>query len=155
MISRRYVVSVTIMAAVIPLTAFAAECNYFGTPYSFAVFGKWFIFSAVGMRLFVAGLMQILRPSFTAKQIFHIDGTECLPVIRELGFANVCFGLAGIISFFKPEWREMSAFCSGIYYGLAGIQHIVKKPAGANETFALVTDMGIFAVLAAYVLCFL
>jgi hypothetical protein len=98
-------------------------------------------FSAVGLRLFIAGIQQFLRPSFTAKEIFHITSPKSLPIVRELGFANICFGLLGIMSFFKPEWRIVSAFASSVYYALAALQHIIKTPAGGNELFALITDV--------------
>jgi len=57
--------------------------------------GKWFIFSAVGLRLFIAGLRQTLNPSFTAESIFHIKDKESFVIVKELGFANICMGTAG------------------------------------------------------------
>lgn len=120
------------------------------TTFSFELFGKWFIFSAVGLRLFLAGIKQTTNPAFTAKEIFHIYSPDSLPIVRELGFANLCFGLIGIISLFMPQWRVVSAFGSGLYYGIAGLQHVFKKPAGVNEMFALVTDILIFILLLVY-----
>jgi hypothetical protein len=72
--------------------------------------------------------------------------------VRELGFANICFGLVGIVSLFRPGWRVVSAFGSGIYYAFAALQHMVKKPASANEAFALWTDVVVFGVLLGYLL---
>ena len=115
-----------------------------------SLFGKWFIFSAVGVRLFVAGIKQAIDPAFTAKQIFQMEHQESYPVIRELGFANICFGLIGILSLFFPEWRTVSAFGSGLYFGIAGIQHVLTKPEGINEIIALVSDLFIFILLAVY-----
>lgn len=117
---------------------------------SFGLFGKWFIFSAVGVRLFIAGIKQTADPAFTAKEIFHLQNPESYPIVRELGFANLCFGLIGIMSLFFPQWRVVSAFGSGLYYGIAGLQHFLKKPAGVNEKFAMVTDLLIFLVLLVY-----
>ncbi|MBN8788397.1 MAG: hypothetical protein J0I84_15000 [Terrimonas sp.] len=94
---------------------------------TFELFCKWFIFSAVGLRLFLAGIKQVKNPEFTAKQIFHVESADCFPILRELGFANICFGLVGIVSLFRPDWRIVSAFASGLYYGIAGIQHELKK----------------------------
>ena len=34
--------------------------------------GKWFVFWAVGVRLFIAGLRQVFQPQFTAETIFEI-----------------------------------------------------------------------------------
>lgn len=150
--NKRYFISVSIMTFLIPATGFFAEHLLQRTALTFGLFGKWFIFSAVGLRLFVAGLQQTAKPAFTAKEIFHIDSPETLPVVRELGFANLCFGLVGIVSLFKPEWRTVSAFASGLYYVMAGLLHLLKKPASANETFALWTDLAIFFVLAVYFL---
>lgn len=148
--NKRYFISVSLMTFVIPAAGFFAEHGLQGIPLTFASFGKWFIFSAAGLRLLVAGVQQTVKPSFTAKEIFHINDPGSFPVVRELGFANLCFGLVGIISLFKPEWRVVSAFASGLYYAMAGLMHLVKKPASANETFALWTDLLIFMVLAIY-----
>lgn len=138
------------MTFVIPVTGFIAEHLTAVVPLTFELYGKWFIFSAVGLRLLVAGIQQTIKPAFTAKEIFHIDNPQSFPLVREIGFANLCFGLVGILSLFKPEWRIVSAFASGIYYGLAGLQHAIKKPAGINEKFALWTDVLIFALLLIY-----
>lgn len=138
------------MTFVIPVAGFVIEHFSKGIPLTFELFAKWFIFSAVGLRLLLAGIQQTVKPAFTAKEIFHIDSPGSFPIVRELGFANLCFGLVGIISLLKPEWRIVSAFASGLYYGIAGLQHLIKKPVGANEAFALWTDLIIFAVLAAY-----
>jgi hypothetical protein len=99
----------------------------------------------------MAGIRQITNPAFTLKEIFHIQSTDSYTVVRELGFANLCFGLIGIISLFIPQWRIVSAFGSGLYYGIAGLNHFIKKPVGANERLALVTDIIIFMVLGVYV----
>jgi len=79
-----------------------------------------------------------------------MNSNESHPILRELGFANLCFGLVGIMSLFFPQWRVVSAFGSGLYYGIAGFQHLIKKPVGGNELFALVTDIIIFVLLLVY-----
>jgi hypothetical protein len=149
-INKQYFIVVSLLTFVIPLAAFIIEHLTTNAPLSFILFGKWFIFSAVGLRLAIAGVRQISKPGFTAKEIFHIESAESWPIVRELGFANLCFGLVGIISLFKPDWRNVSSFASGIYYALAGILHLQKKSAGANEQFALWTDLFIFALLTIY-----
>ena len=148
--SKKYFISVSLMTFVIPAAFFFAEHALQNSALTFELFGKWFIFSAVGLRLLVAGIQQSTKPAFTAKEIFHIDSPDCYPIVRELGFANICFGLVGIISLFKPDWRIVSAFASGVYYAFAALLHIVKKPVSMNEKFALWTDLIIFAVLLAY-----
>lgn len=145
-----YIISVSVLTFIIPLIGCLAEFKVSGEVLNFTLFCKWFIFSAVGLRLFLAGIKQVKNPAFTAKQIFHIDSPDSFPILRELGFANICFGLVGIISLFKQEWMIVSAFASGIYYGIAGFQHALKKTAGINEKFALWTDLFIFAVLLIY-----
>ena len=149
-ISKPYLISVTITAIVLPVVAFIAEHFINSTPLTFELFGKWFIFSAAGLRLFIAGIKQSTNPAFTAKQIFHIESSDSFPIVRELGFANICFGLVGIVSLFKPEWRIVSAFASGIYYAFAALLHIIKKPAGKNEQLALWSDLLIAAILLIY-----
>jgi len=150
-INKLYITSVSVLTFAFPVIASLVQV-FLDTDrdFSFALFGKWFIFSAVGLRLLLAGIKQTADPAFTAKGIFHITSAEVLPVIRELGFANICFGLIGIVSLFLPAWRIVSAFGSGLYYGIAGFQHLLKKPAGVNEKFALVTDILIFIFLLVY-----
>lgn len=148
--NRFYIISVTALTFVIPIIALVVEHFVANATFTFELFSKWFIFSAVGLRLFLAGIKQVKNPEFTAKQIFHIDGPASFPILRELGFANICFGLVAIVSLFKPEWRIVSAFASGIYYGIAGVQHGLKKTSGVNEKFALWTDLIIFILLLAY-----
>ncbi|HSZ86390.1 MAG TPA: DUF6790 family protein [Puia sp.] len=149
--NKKYIVSVSILIFILPAICTFAEIVFYKQQiFSFELFGKWFIFSAVGLRLFLAGVKQTTDPAFTAQEIFHIDNAESFPIVRELGFANLCFGLIGIISLFLPQWRIVSACGSGLYYGIAGFQHLFKKPASVNETFALITDIIIFIFLAIY-----
>ena len=149
MINKPYVIGVSLLTFVLPVASLCVEHFIKGADISLVALGKWFVFYAVGVRLFVAGIRQTFKPAFTAKVIFHMEGTESYPVIRELGFANLCFGLIGLVSLFLPGWRVVSVFGSGIYYGLAGVQHALQKEAGVNERFALYTDWVIFGVLAA------
>ena len=149
-INKQYFIVVSVLTFVLPAIACAVEYVINNTSLTLALLGKWFIFSAVGLRLFLAGVRQTTKPSFTAKEIFHIDNADSFPIVIELGFANLCFGLVGIISLFKPEWRVVSAFASGLYYAFAGLMHLIKKPSGANEKFALWTDLIIFAILCLY-----
>jgi hypothetical protein len=147
----QYIVVVSVLTFVFPVVCTIGQILISkDTTFSFALFGRWFIFSAVGLRLFLAGIKQTTNPLFTAKEIFHINSSDSLPIVRELGFANLCFGLIGIVSLFMPQWRIVSAFGSGLYYGIAGLQHLLKKPAGINEMFALVTDILIFISLVIY-----
>jgi len=150
-INKEYIIVVSSLTFLLPLAAVFIEISLNNTIiFSFHLLGKWFIFSAVGLRLFLAGIKQTTDPAFTAKEIFHIHNPESFPIVRELGFANLCFGLTGILSLFLPQWRIVSAFASGLYYGIAGLQHLLKKTAGINEQFALVTDIIIFIFLLVY-----
>ena len=114
--------------------------------------GKWFTFWAVGLRLFTAGIRQVAKPAFTAKDIFHLDSEECLVLVRELGYANICLGATAIISLFIPAWRVAAAFAGGLYMGIAGVNHIIKKPGTPNEVLAMVSDMFILIVMAIYIM---
>src|ERR1700733_4756781 len=100
-ISKPYLISVTALTIVLPVVAFIAEHCITDAALTFELFGKWFVFSAVGLRLFVAGIKQSTNPAFTAKEIFQIESRDSFPIVRELGFANICFGLIGIVSLFK------------------------------------------------------
>ncbi|MCC6287971.1 MAG: hypothetical protein IT249_08800 [Chitinophagaceae bacterium] len=51
---------------------------------------------------------------------------------------------------FMQQWGLVRTFGSGLYYGIAGLQHVLIKSAGINEMFALVTNISIFLLLLAY-----
>jgi hypothetical protein len=155
-LNKQYIIAVSALTFLAPAIASAIEVLINKDEvFSFFITGKWFIFSAVGLRLFLAGIKQATNPAFTAKEIFHLNSPDSFPILRELGFANLCFGLIGIISLFLPHWRIVSAFGSGLYYGIAGFQHLLKKSVGANEKFALVTDILIFIFLLIYFVKFI
>lgn len=150
-VNKKYIVVVSVLTFILPLLCSVAQVLLnTDSIFSADLFGKWFIFSAVGLRLFIAGIKQTTDPAFTAKEIFHLTNPDSFPIVRELGFANLCFGLVGILSLFLPQWRVVSAFGSGLYYGIAGLQHLLKKPVGTNEKFALITDLIIFLFLLVY-----
>lgn len=114
--------------------------------------GKWFVFWPVGVRLFLAGLRQYFQPRFTAEKIFDIKNDEALPIVQELGLANLSMGLLGIISLMLPAFVLPTAIVGGLFYGLAGINHMVRGGRNVNCTIAMISDLFIFLVLAAYVL---
>lgn len=155
-VNKSYIISIIALIFVLPLLSLFAEwllrTNVINVASSA---GKWFIFYAGGLRLFIAGIRQITNPSFTAKKIFHFKTDESFFVIKELGFANVCLGLTGVISICLMQWRVVSAFSCGLYYGLAGLGHFARKTAAGNEKFAMITDIIAFIILMVYVFAIL
>jgi uncharacterized protein DUF6790 len=113
--------------------------------------GRWWAFWAVGVRLFVAGLRQVIEPQFTAKEIFGSDDPGALPIVREVGFGNLAFGSLGVLSLFRPDWVVPAAIVGGIYYGLAGAGHIAQKNKNPKEWTAMLSDFGVSLILAAFI----
>jgi hypothetical protein len=106
--------------------------------------GKWFIFYGVGIRLFTAGISQASNPAFTGS-IFKMKTQDSFVIIRELGFANIAMGVMGVLSVLNNNWRVLAAVTGGLFLGLAGIQHLFKKPDSQNELIAMLYDL--FALL--------
>jgi len=145
-----YFINVVSTMLVLPVASILIErANHTAVPI-WPLIGEWFVFWAVGVRLVIAGLRQVTKPSFTANEIFRISGVESLPIVRELGFSNLCVGTGGILSLLKPEWTAIIAIVGGLYFGIAGVQHVIKKPASVNEGIAMVSDLWIFIVLGLY-----
>jgi hypothetical protein len=145
-----YLVSVLLFMLILPVASILVQTLVQSSPLNWLLIGKWFVFWVVGVRLFTAGIRQVAKPEFTAREIFHLEGEESFVVIRELGFANICMGLLGILSLLKVEWCQLAAIGGGLYFGLAGLLHIIKKPVSTNETIALVSDLYIFVLMALY-----
>jgi hypothetical protein len=146
-----YLINVLATMLILPLLSIALEAVIKKIPLSLELTAKYFIGWAIGVRLLIAGLRQSTRPQFTAEQIFNIrDGGESLPIIRELGFGNICLGLIGIISFFNSQWRLPAAVAGGLYFGLAGLLHAFRKAATRNELIAKISDLFIFGIALLY-----
>ncbi|BAU55799.1 DUF6790 family protein [Mucilaginibacter gotjawali] len=148
--SKGYFAVIMLLMLLLPIISIAIDTYYNPDMALMALTGKWFVFWAIGVRLFTAGLRQAAKPAFTAQHIFHINDAGSQVIVRELGFANVCMGLIGILSILLPGWCPAAAFVGGLYMGIAGVHHIIKKPAGANEVIAMVSDLFIFLVMAIY-----
>ncbi|MCB2356509.1 DUF6790 family protein [Clostridium estertheticum] len=104
---------------------------------------KWCVFGGVGLRLFTAGLKQALTPEFTSKSIFDVTDVKAFPIVRELGFANICFGFIGIISLFMFNFRLVAAIIGVLYYSLALFQHLIREKKNSTEMFVTITDLSI------------
>jgi hypothetical protein len=147
-----YYVSVILLMLLFPLGSITAETAYYHSQLPLmALIGKWFVFWAAGVRLFIAGLRQIVQPRFTSGHIFGIKGDDALPLVRELGLANVATGLVGILSLFEPQFALPVAIAATIFYGGAGIGHVAKAHRNGLENTAMISDLAASAVFAAFV----
>lgn len=146
-----YFIAVLLLLLVFPTTSVIIEALYSTGVDIMWLIGKWFVFWACGVRLFVAGIMQTLRPEFTAKSIFDIDAPAAHAIVREVGFGNLAMGALGLASLFEPAWLVPAAIVGGLYYGLAGLGHLVRH-GNLKEKFALWSDLAIFALLAVFVI---
>lgn len=99
-----YLGMITLTMLILPLLSIGGE--YALAPDADLAFliGKWFVFWAMGVRLMLAGLRQILDPAFTAKTIFKIKDPDARKVVVELGFGNVAIALLGLLSVYRTDW---------------------------------------------------
>ncbi len=152
-VNKLYLISVLLFMLILPVIFISKELTSGDGRYDLiAASGKWFVFWGVGLRLITAGMRQVMKPEFTTKEIFHLNDMRAAVIVKELGLANICFGLTAMISLFIPGWRPAAAFAGGLYFGLAGVQHIIKKPVSENEIIAMVSDIFITIVLAGYLI---
>lgn len=148
-----YYLTVALLMFVFPIASILIEILGFKAPAALVlVLGKWFTFWAVGARLFLAGLRQTIQPRFTAETILGIKGDAPLHVVQELGFANISIGVIGLVSIFSGAWVMPAAIAGCLFYGFAGARHVVQRNRNALENTAMVSDLFIFVVLAAYVI---
>ena len=113
----------------------------------FGLTAKWFVFWAVGIRLFTAGMRQALQPRFTAAEIFEIPNPASHPIVREVAFGNLSMGTLGMCSLFHPGWLVPAAVVGGLYYWLTGLLHLVRKDKNVLEQTVMITDAFAFVVL--------
>jgi hypothetical protein len=147
-----YLGAIVLLMLVLPLFSVAAQAPMLPDAAALmGLVGKWFTFWGVGARLLLAGLMQVFRPHFTAGDIFGIGDPGALAIVREVGFGNLAIGTLGLLSLFFPDFLLPAAIAGGLYYGLAGIGHAMRKDRNVKEQVALVSDLLIFVLLAGFV----
>jgi len=146
-----YLASVVLFMALFPVGSIAVDHFYFhGAAPLLSLTGKWFVFWGAGVRLFLAGLRQLFQPRFTAEQIFEVHGDDVLPVVRELGVANLGTGTAGMVSLAQPSFVLPVALIAAIFYGIAGVLHVMASKRNRNENIAMISDLVVFVIFAAY-----
>jgi hypothetical protein len=147
-----YLAAIVLLMLVLPLLSVAGETPMLPDASALmGLIGKWFTFWGVGVRLFLAGVMQVFRPHFTAEDVFGIGDPAAHGLVREIGFGNLAMGTLGILSLFFPDFLLSAAIVGGLFYGLAGIGHAMRKDRNAKEQAALVSDLLIFLLLAVFV----
>lgn len=147
-----YLGMILLLMAALPILSIVAEYWMSSGGLDFVqVAGRWFVFWSVGVRLVLAGLRQTVQPAFTAQTIFRISDPEALKVVQELGFGNLAIGLLGIVAVLAPAWLMPAAVAGALFYGLAGIKHVLNAEWTRLEAIAMVSDLAIAAVLIAYV----
>jgi len=147
-----YLLIVLLLMLVLPAGSIYVEHSYLhSTAPTMLLVGKWFVFWSAGVRLVLAGLRQFFQPRFTSEQIFGIKSDDALPLVRELGVANFATGVVGIISLAKPSFILPVAISATIFYGVAGIRHVAESDRTRNENVAMISDLFIALILAAYI----
>lgn len=143
-----YEISIIIFFLLLPLAGVIIDISIlkFRTDI-FNLMFRWFVFSGVGLRLLSAGLKQATNPSFTANKIFNVNDEKSFPIVREVGLANISFGIIGVLSFFFPVFRLAASVSGSLYFGLAGSLHFFSKKRCNGEVFAMISDYFIFFVL--------
>ena len=116
-----------------------------------AIVGKWFVFWAVGMRLLIAGLRQIVQPRYTAETILGVKDPDAMLIVRELGFANTAIGSAGLGSIYLASWVLPVAVIGAIFYALAGINHVTHRSKNTLQNVAMTSDF--FAATVLLIFC--
>ena len=117
------------------------------TAFGAAVVGKWFVFWAVGVRLLLAGVRQILQPRYTAETILGMKNLDSLILVRELGFANIAIGCIGVGSVIAPAWVLPAAIAGTIFYGFAGINHALHGGRNRLQNIAMISDLLVAVIL--------
>lgn len=144
-----YFVFVVLTTIGLPIASTMWEAVGQPAPDIAAIALKWFVVWGVGIRLGVAGLRQVLRPGFTAREIFKLEGVEALPIVRELGISNLAAGIVALLSLVQPSFALPIAIWAALFYAAAGLGHVRERHRSFKESVAMVTDLFMSVALAA------
>ena len=146
-----YLAMIILLMGALPVASIAIEFAHLSDGAGLlSLIGKWFVFWPVGVRLLLAGLRQVVDPKFTAGTIFGVKDKAALVVVQELGFANLSIGALGALSLVRQQWIVPAAITGGLFYGLAGIKHVLRSDRNGIENIAMASDLFILIVLAGY-----
>ncbi|OWV85122.1 DUF6790 family protein [Rhizobium sp. R693] len=145
-----YLAIILLLMLVLPLGSVVAEAHSSADANLVFLIGKWFVFWGVGLRLLVASLKQIINPAFTAETIFGVTDHKALSLVQEIGFGNLSIGMLGVLSFFEPRWVVPAAITGCLFFGLAGLKHLLEPGRNRSRAIAMVSDLWLFFVLAFY-----
>lgn len=126
---------------VLPIVSVIGEAMMTTSPDLLWLVAKWFVFWGIGIRLLLAGIRQVMQPSFTARTIFHMESPDAEKLVTEIGFGNIAIGFVSCLSLLFPAFVVPMALCGGLFLGLAGIKHIGNSGRTPEETTALLTDL--------------
>jgi hypothetical protein len=99
------------------------------------------VFWGVGTRLLVAGIVQVSGGGPTSAILGSTaPSVQEKQLARELGWANLCLGLAGLLAL-VPGWALPAGLAGGIYLLIAGVLHVPKTGKNAQESLATWTDL--------------
>lgn len=150
------IVTLTVILPVVSAFIYSSSLpGGFSGDLSLLSIGIWVVFWGIGVRLLLAGLTQISNPDFTAKAILGGKSDGAGFIVRELGFANTAIGIAGITTLWFPYWSPAVALVGGIFLGLAGVQHLLKKKRSLKENVAMATDLFVAIVALGYAAIFI
>ena len=146
-----YLVSIILLLFVLPTACVVVDVLWAGGADLLLLIGKWFVFWAVGVRLFIAGLRQVVQPRFTSESIFESKDPAAFAIVREVGFGNLSMGTLGLASLAKSGFLVPAALVGGLYYGLAGAGHLLRGGRNFAGQTAMISDLFMFVVLAVFV----
>ena len=109
--------------------------------------GKWFVFWGSGVRLLLAGLMQVSRTSFTASGIFGIRDPDATKIVVELGAANISIGLISVLGLVGPGWVVPAGLAGALFLGFAGLKHAMNAERNTRQNVAMATDLFVLAMI--------
>ena len=148
-----YILTIILTMFVLPVTSILTEVFFFKSNTGIMLLiGKWFVFWAMGIRLFLAGFRQATNPQFTAEKILGIKGSEQFILVQELGFANLSMGILGIGAIFNSVWTVPAALVGCLFIGFAGIRHIFSKERNFLEDSAMISNLIVSAILLIYLI---
>jgi hypothetical protein len=144
-----YLIGITVLMVIAPAASVLLGLHHSPRARVDALTLRWAVIWMVGMRLFIAGIRQVLQPRYTAVTILGIEHADSLLVVRELGFANLALGAIGLGSVLWTHWTIPAAVSGAIFYGLAGLNHLRSGQRTASARIAMFSDLWALIALAA------
>lgn len=115
------------------------------------IYAKWVIFWGIGLRYIISGFYFVYDPFQIGKE--SRSGHDAIArLAKDLGWAEVCIGLLGVVSLFEPGIRWVAGMVGGLLSGITGARHFTLDTLSKKDRLWTYINIVVFILVIIYLI---